>query len=163
MKTAFVRLLAIALMVAGWIGTQLWSIERIYSARTSFTLSTAKADELDALFSEASRGHFEARIERDKTSSGLLEVNFEGSSWIEVNQSQDQFSNRLGKAALARKLRITATNSYSNSYRSRSGSEKRLWFLVSVATAVLGTATLILSLRIFGGGKREESPLAVNA
>lgn len=164
MSTVFVRLLAIALLVGGWMGTQIMSVTRVHTTSISITLSTTNASELNAVFSEAMRGMQGAKIIRNTANIHVLDVGFEGSSWNEADEVQNRFANVVRKVVTARKLRITNSNSYSGSYYTRSSYRERFWFLSAVATTIFGAAMLILSLRIFGGGKRSaHAPAASSA
>lgn len=159
MKATLVRLLALTLIVVGWMGALKHSFKRTYSAQLSFTIPKATVSDIDAIFADTVRGFHWGQIARVNNGAAALEVNFQGSSWNEVNQFQNQFSTQIGRVLTERKLTLQSTSSSSSGYVSETVLAGRGWFLGSAAVILFGAAMLILSLRIFGGGNRDGAPL----
>ena len=157
-RTIIVRLAALLIILAGWNGIKAHNFERRYFQEINLTIPSATPQDLDALYIEALKSGFPMdRMERE--SSGVLVIAVESTDYSNMDNAELRFKEVLAPALAARKLSISGT--------SRDGMMKlpdrvkafRTRFIISTALTIFGVAMLILSLRIFGGGRMPESPL----
>lgn len=156
MKTLLLRLLALALIAGGIVGLGKWRFERRYYQSASFTFAGATPQQIDEIFNGALTITKAHRITRTSSAPNKLDFHAEGASWDEARQLRDTMYKGVQKAAQGKKI-LTASTSYGGSnfqeprylYGAKSG------FLASAAVVISGLAMMILSLRVFGGGRRE--------
>lgn len=161
-RTVIVKLLALALITAGLVGMRANEFSRTYVQNASYTFSSATPAAIDAMFEEASqagyRGH-DAVISREGgNNANTLAVVIQGDSWEELQNEESAFRSRLEKAARARNLTINGTSTSGGSRMPDIFKSRRMNFIAFAAVAAFGFAMLVLSFRIFGGGRREEVP-----
>ena len=156
-RSILVRLVALGLLVLGSNGLERSQLTRSYVQVVTITFQTASATDVEGIFDEAKRSFGDAAISRmESTGVNRLGVEISGRSWQDANEESSRFQNAVSKAATARNLSITNTGSSGGGRISRDSRNERYRFLVYVGVTMLGAAMLILSLRIFGGGRPPE-------
>ena len=157
-RTIIVRLLALLIILAGWTGIKAHNFERRYFQEITLTIPSATPQDLDALYGEAQKARLPIdRMERDR--SGVLVIAVEGTDYSNMDNAELRFKEVMAPALAARKLSITLTSRDGMTMIPDRVKAIRNRFVYSTALTIFGIAMLILSLRIFGGGRPPESPL----
>lgn len=161
-RTVIVKLLALAVIVAGLSGMRANEFSRTYVQNASYTFASATPADIDAMFEEAAgfahRGD-DAVVSRETGDNpNTLRVVIQADSWSELSNEESAFRSRLEKAARARNLTINGTSTSSGSRMPDIFKSRRMNFIAFAALAAFGFAVLVLSFRVFGGGRREEVP-----
>lgn len=157
-RIILVRLVALLIIAAGWQGIKTYDFERRYFQQISLTIPSATPQDLDALYVEALKLGFPMdRMEREK--KGVLVVALESTSYSNIENAERQFKDIMAPALATRKLSISGTSRDGMATMPDRVKAIRNGFVFSTATTIFGIAMLILSLRIFGGGRPPESPL----
>ena len=157
-RTIIVRLVALLIILAGWNGIMVHTFERRYFQQISLTIPSATPQDLDALYGEALKSGFPMdRVERE--SSGVLVIAVESRNYSNMDNAELRFKEVMAPALAARKLSISGTARDGMTMIPDRVKAIRNRFVYSTALTIFGIAMLILSLRIFGGGRPPESPL----
>ena len=157
-RIILVRLVALLIIAAGWQGVQKYGFERRYFQQVSLTIPSATPEDLDAFYVEALKSGYPLdRMERE--TKGALVVAVESNNYSNIEDAEARFKVLLAPALNARKLSITATSRDGMMNMPDREIAIRNRFVFSTALTMFGIAMLILSLRIFGGGRPPESPL----
>jgi hypothetical protein len=162
LRTAIVKLIALAVIAAGLAGMRANEFTRRYVQNASYTFASATPEAIDAMYADAAqvgyRGH-DSMISRETSNNATtLSIVIEADSWGELSNEETAFRSRLEKAARARNLTINGTSTSSGSRMPDIFKSRRMNFIAFAALAAFGIATLVLSFRVFGGGRREEVP-----
>ncbi len=158
-RSILIRLVALAIIFLGWKGMENSQFKRRVSWTISFTIPSATKADIDGIFEEMSAGR--DWIERGQAnSSNTLVITASGESWNDSNKVTNLVEVALRAPLAKRKLSHQGT-SWGSNYTRPSGSKSVHYaYLGSAMLALFGIAMLVLSFRVFGGGRPEESPLA---
>ena len=157
-RTILVRLVALLIIAAGWLGMKASTFERRFFQQISLKIPSATPQDLDALYGEALKsGYPMDRMERE--SKEVLVIALESTSYSNIENAESRFKEVLSPALAARKLSINGTSRDGMTSMPDRVMAIRNRFVFSTALTMFGIAMFILSLRIFGGGRPPESPL----
>jgi hypothetical protein len=165
LRSVVVKLIALLLIVAGFAGMREYRFLRTYVQTSSYTFASATPQELDAMFAEASktmatnyRGSYHTMTREQSNNAMTLSVAIHADSWSDLSDVEDAFSSGLRMAAASRQLTINGTGSSGGSRMSDKVRSNRWKFISFAALSAFGIAMLVLSFRVFGGGRREAVP-----
>lgn len=163
LRSAIVKLLALAVIAAGLAGMNASKFARTYVQNASYTFGGATPQAIDMMYAEASetvayRGHYGVISRESSNDPNTLSVAIQADSWSEVSNEETAFRSRLEKAARARNLSINGTSTSGGSRMPDVFKSRRVNFIACAFLSAFGIAMLVLSFRVFGGGRREEVP-----
>ncbi len=157
-RTILVRLVALLIIAAGWLGMKASNFERRFFQQITLTIPSATPQDLDALYGEALKSGYPIdRMERE--SKGALVVALESTDYSSMDNAELRFRKVLAPALAARKLSIGGTSRDGMTEMPDRVNAIHTRFVFFTAFTLLGIAMFILSLRIFGGGRPPGSPL----
>jgi hypothetical protein len=165
LRVAAVKLFALLFIGAGLVGMRANEFSRMYVENATYTISGATPQVLDMMFAEASEGMLTGRrgnsgiVTRERSNnSTTLSIAIQGDTWSDLSNFESEFQRKLEKAARVRNLTINGTSTSSGSRMPDVFKSRRVVFIAFAAVAAFGIAMLVLSFRIFGGGRRVEVP-----
>lgn len=165
MKVAISRLLALLLVLVGGFGLRQFSITRVYLATATFTISYPNQSgnvtdgELDSLVAEMTTAFPKAKVTRGKNQQSEIVTALSGETWNEMHQANIAYSKWLQKTATSRNLHMAGVFMNNHPFIPPDQRANRGIFLAAVAVTIFGAAMLLLSFRVLGGERREESPI----
>ncbi len=161
-RVVIVKLIALAILAGGLLGMRANEFTRMFFQNASYTFSTAKPETIDAMFDEASevnyREYDDMITRKQSNNADTLMVVIQADSWNKISNDERAFRTRLEKAARTRNLTINGTTISGGSRKPEFFQTRRMVFIALSAVSALGIAMLVLSFRVFGGGRREEVP-----
>ena len=157
-RSIFIRLVALAIIFLGWKGMEKSHFKRRVSWQISYTISSATPKDLDEIYAEMSAGR--DWIERNENAGpNRLAINAFGESWNDSNKVTTLVDEAMRTPLAKRKLSTQGRSWGSNYTQPTGGKSLRYAYLGSAMLALIGIAMFVLSFRVFGGGRPEESPL----
>lgn len=161
-RVILVKLIALAILAGGLLGMKANEFKRMYFQNASYRIAGATPDIIDAIFKEASEVNFRDEdyvvTRKQSNTANTLEVIIQADSLSERSGYEYAFRMKLEQAVRARKLVINSTSTSSGSRTPEIFQTRRMDFIFFSAISALGMAMLLLSFRVFGGGRREEAP-----
>jgi hypothetical protein len=162
MKVWAIRLLAALLFVGGIWASNSGRVLRKYSRHLDFTFSSPKPGQIDAIFKKASGRSSTPNadiLRKDIAQPDGLKIHVFAHTWQGAQDVQTELANQIRHFAAKEQLAVVESSMGTGAYESSEYHlRQKIAFIASAVAIASGLAVIVLSLRIFGGGKLEPQP-----